>query len=496
MADASESTRPNSVDLNRIFVVLNAIVAIASLVAFVDGGGNDFVNGETVVLSTMLAVQTHLVLMIERRRRDPFVMLTVFILIFYFSLRILTLLLLPFSIVFGRFPYTVSDSNIALVFILISNVFLYAGFYSVRGSRDLRIGVEGWRPTSPVRTGATVAIVVTIIYSRGILWNPDSLPRVLQALFVFASQSVVVLMAMAYFVMFRRDMSLVMRTAFLVLLLAEMVLHTLNGSRSAFVYALQNIMIVVLAVYGMIAIRRSTIFTGLVTLPISATLLVIAFVVSTAVTSFRAGGGDFSFGRAIDLGTQVSSRVDRDYAVDVGLPLIFARAGFFDFSAEIIAHRAAYEPVVNLPAYARSIIDNLLTPGFDVFDQPKIANALRFVYADRGKPSKIASAEEYQSDQLGIYGDFFVLFGWASLPVFFLAACLIKRLYFAWHDTNPFLATMQRVVVLSTWAQVMNSFGLDWVVAETVPLIVAIYVYQFFFAAKPRLMPDSLPQLA
>ena len=70
------------------------------------------------------------------------------------------------------------------------------------------------------------------------------------------------------------------------------------------------------------------------------------------------------------------------------LPPIFNRAGFFDYSAEIIAHSDRYKEEFNLATYAKSIIDNLLTPGFDVYDQPKISNALQFIYADLGKPSK------------------------------------------------------------------------------------------------------------
>jgi hypothetical protein len=77
--------------------------------------------------------------------------------------------------------------------------------------------------------------------------------------------------------------------------------------------------------------------------------------------------------------------------------------------------------------------------------------------------------------------------------MFFVVAYLMKRIYFATHDRNPFLWTMKRVVVLSIFVQTMNSFGIDWVVSETVPLVVSIYLYRYFFAATRSRSGDITP---
>jgi len=65
---------------------------------------------------------------------------------------------------------------------------------------------------------------------------------------------------------------------------------------------------------------------------------------------------------------------------DLLLPKIFDRVGFLDFSSEIIANSKHYSNVINMTSYGKSIVDNIFTPGFDVYDQPKISNSLRFVY--------------------------------------------------------------------------------------------------------------------
>ena len=91
--------------------------------------------------------------------------------------------------------------------------------------------------------------------------------------------------------------------------------------------------------------------------------------------------------------------------------------------------------------------------------------------------------ESYQSDQFGIYGEYYALFNWVSLPLFFLTAVLLKRIYVRLRRENPFVLVMMRVVVLSVWIKIINSYGLDWTIIETVPLVTAIYLYTFFFRA-------------
>jgi hypothetical protein len=134
-----------------------------------------------------------------------------------------------------------------------------------------------------------------------------------------------------------------------------------------------------------------------------------------------------------------------------------------------------------------------MTPGFDVFDQPPTANALRFVYLGRGQPSKVAVDAQYHSDQLGMYGEFFVMFGWASLPVFFLLAFGLKRVYAALSASDPFALVMKRVIVLSVFAKSVFSFGVDWTIAETLPYVIGAALYTFFISSERQPVPDVAP---
>jgi hypothetical protein len=222
-------------------------------------------------------------------------------------------------------------------------------------------------------------------------------------------------------------------------------------------------------------------------LPAVALVLIASFTISTYNRTAREGGGiSLDVGRAVGSAAEASSDLTAGPGLDLLLPPIFSRAGFFDYSAEIIAHRAEYASVFNMWSYAKSIVDNVLTPGFDVYDQPKAANALVFIYLDSGSPAKSRVEESYQSDQFGIYGEFYALFGYASLPLLFFVAYLLKRIYVRVRSANPFVFVMKRIVVLTIFVKTLDSFGFDWTIVETLPLVASIFMYAFVFSIKRR----------
>ena len=58
--------------------------------------------------------------------------------------------------------------------------------------------------------------------------------------------------------------------------------------------------------------------------------------------------------------------------------LLTERIGFLDFSLDMIANAASYSTIINLKYYLKSIVDNILTPGFDIYDVPSATHALDF----------------------------------------------------------------------------------------------------------------------
>ena len=75
-------------------------------------------------------------------------------------------------------------------------------------------------------------------------------------------------------------------------------------------------------------------------------------------------------------------------------------------------------------------------------------------------------------------------FGWAYPPLFFLIAFALKRFYVRLGGDNPFALVMKRVVVLTVFVAIVNSYGMDWTIIEAVPFVVAIYLYKYFFRSR------------
>jgi hypothetical protein len=473
-----------SIDFNGVLTGANLLIAATSMFAFRHADGNEYVDQETLVLGVVLCVQTHMALWLEKRRRDPFVILLAFSMIFYYSFRLLTLNLYPFSLVFERYSYSASDSNYALIFIIVANMFLYAGLYLVRFNGSLAISPGDWKASSPMRVGYLMLVAIIFAYFSGGYWTEDNIPRVFNFLVIFVAQDIILLMAMAYYFLFKKSLTRNVGVMIALLIVVDIVAHTLLGSRSAIVFTIQNYIVVTLVIVGCVQFRRRYFVLGIALFPVVVALLVGSFAISTYNRAYRNSGAGLDVSRALEVTVEASSALSVESTLDTVVPLIAARAGYFDFSAEIIAHRDEYSSVITPSSYAKSIVDNLLTPGFDVYDQPKISNALRFVYEGAGRPSKELVTESYQSDQLGIYGELYALFGYFSLPLFLLVAVALKKLYVRFREENPFTLVMKRVVVLLVFVRTIDSYGFDWTLVETVPLIAAIYIYRFFFSAR------------
>jgi len=470
------------VDLNTILSATNLFVLGALLLARGEFQEAKYLDRLSFVLVILLSLQTHVALLIERKHRDPFVILFAITTTVFFSLRVLTLALFPYSLVFERYSYSPGDSAYALVFILVANTALYGGFLLASSRSAKKIELGDWRPTSAGRAAMLLLAGVVFAYSS----DRVAVPRVLSFLIVFVSQYTIVLLAFAYYLLFRKSISRFVSILIISLVIVEAVLHFLVGSRSALTGILQNYILVTLAIAGTVNINRKVLTWGVFLLPAAAILLVGSYAISTYIRASRTQGSVFDVSNALRIAVESRDQLATQSNLDGLMAPIFARAGYFDFSAELIANRERYKSVINVPAYGRSIIDNLLTPGFDLFDQPKVSNSLHFVYEELGTPSKKLVDEEYQSDQFGLYGELYTLFSWGSIPIFFILAFLLKRIYLRLEGINPFDLAIKRIVVLYTFGILINSYGLDWVVIEVLPILVAIVVYKAFFKTRRR----------
>jgi|SRR6185503_11230695 len=486
-------TTKRKIDLNALLTGANllmlGLILLESFRLLEDQ--NPYVNDRTLLLGVLLCLQTQLALVVERFNRDPFVILLTFALIFYYELRIFTLSYWGFSDVFLRFPYDAEDTNFALTYMLFANLFMYAGLFSVRRKGNLSIEAGTWRATSAGRVVIVLMAAIAFTYLGTAIFSEGGMPRVLNFIVLLLSPSMLLMLVLAYYVVYRKSLGLLTAAAIFVLVVLEVALHTAYGSRSAIINVLQTLLLILLAVRGRLRFNRGLVLAGVAATPILLALLVATF----AISSYNRFNRDVGAAPDLERAAEFVSASTNDPLIVARLgiiaPVIASRAGFFDYSAEIIAHRGEYAPLFTVGTYFKSVVDNLLTPGFDVFDQPKIANSMQFIYRRWGTPSRTYVADEaYQSDQIGIYSEFFLLMGWASLPALFLLTFALKRLYVRLSSPNPFIFAMKRVVVLFIFQRLVDSFGMDWTIVETVPLVMAIFVYAKFFTSRRVLVAE------
>jgi hypothetical protein len=481
-----------TVDFNSLLIGANLLVMGLLFYALAHAEPNRYVNQASILLGIVLCAQTHIALWLERRQRDPFVILLAFTMIFYYSLRIFTLTLYDFSVVFDRFPYDATDSNFALVVILSANVALYFGLYLVKIKCAQAVDAKDWEAASSTSIALLLVAAIFFAYFSGAAAiDPEAAAsRLISILGMFLAPNIIVLMSLSYFFLFRRTLSRAFAATIATLIALEMIVHTLSGSRSAIAAIVQDGILVGLAMAGFIKVRRKSLLVAVALLPLLVGLLVGSFVVSTYNRAVRVVGAPFDVRTAFESAMVSAAELSVASSLDLILPPVLSRAGFFDYAAEVIAHREQYRSAINLSSYGKSIVDNILTPGFDVYDQPKISNSLHFIYGEMGQPSKERSSEDYQSDQLGVYGEFYDLFGFACLPVLVAGAYLLKRSYARLRSANPFGLMMKRIVVLFVFERMVDSYGVDWTMLETIALVTAIFIYTHLFAIRRSRMSE------
>lgn len=478
------------VGINVVLQLCNGLVACLIFAGFFqeDLVGHPYLDWLSLMLGLVLCFQTHVALRLELRNTDPFVLMMVFLLIFFYELRISTLLLYPVQDVFERYPYGSSDTNYALLYILCANVFLYAGFSWIKLRNSTEIETKNYPCKNP---HIGIMLFVAALLFRPLLQKlPEDIaffPTLILDNFFTPENCLTVLTV--YAVVFRKRFS-----SFYVKMvvgggaIALLILQTLSFSRSGILTLVYNALIIILALLPTMKITRKYVLIGFALIPV---LLVVAFELYAISTTSRMikGGSEYVLTEKIALWQTSNAMLSHDPRTDLLIGQACSRAGFLDFSAEIIANSNQYVHLFSFETYFKSIVDNVLTVGFDVFDQPRISSSLKYVYGNLGVMSKKQEMLSGHSDQFGIYGEMYALFGVISLPILLFLAYGLKSIYRRTWTNVPMMLGLIRVSILKMFLLLMNSFGLDWILSDLITTFasyIIIYRIAFFINGSSR----------
>lgn len=468
-----------TIDINKILKVLNLSILILLWFLYSKKGDGLYVNFDTILLGTLLSLQIGTFLIFEKKKRDPFILLLCLQMTIYFLLRIVTLLSYEFSFVFQRFPFTPADLNHSLVFILVANLVFYFGI-KING---LRTNVfDKVLETRPVQVNLVVVVIAigyfVAFYQKIGLGFLGGIMEMVKTLFV--NLGTMLFMSIVFMLAFKDRIDSKIKRIIFIGILGMMILQTLTGSRSAILTMINYLIFGLLALHDYIKVEKKYLVVGAVLLPV----MIVLFALTTFLRPRLENRSDIS-GETFE----VLNEFDVNEVVLEGSDLVLAqvsdRIGFLDYCAETMSNSDRYSGIFNPWYYFKSIVDNILTPGFSVFDAPRVANATNFVYNDVGTPSLIKVSEAYQSDQFTMYGEYYALFGkWFSLIPIFFTGFFFKKIYLNLNQNNIYLFFLKRAIILSVFYSTLNSFGLDWILLDVTSIFFTYQIFKSFFRFK------------
>lgn len=473
-------------NLSSILQIANMCLGTLAAILYFNLGENEYVNGYTIFLACFLSLQNIGMLSYQKKTNDPFILILVLIATLFYLTRVSSLIYVPWSLALSRFSSTVDDVNYSLLYICISNISIFAGLMSVRCSGFIK--KIDTNKVKPAKLLPVILILIFGLFSQYIYKiDIEIITRVASLFFgLFLYSHAILLLMLAYFVInfgvMPRSHKIVLSMLFMVLI----VLLTLMGSRSTFLTLSIIMLCVLLSFKGVIQLHKRYFLIALILIP----LMALSFL---AATYLRNEGYDpkttVTLSRITNLENFtlfVSENLSEDEVKLIGAP-VFDRAGFLSYAADVITNHDQYSEVINFEYYLKSIVDNVLTPGFDVFEVPRASNAFNRIYTGRKIPTKEEAANDYNSEMFTAYGEYYILFGGylAMIPLFFISF-IFKKAYHLVNTRDIFLYYLYRSLILLMFYGWLNSFGFDWMLGEVMSFLITIFTLKAFYKMRAR----------
>lgn len=445
-------------DLSSFLAAVNAAIAAAILALFFFRGPNEYINAYTICLSLAFAVQNHFFLLVARRQLNPFLMLLAMHALFFYEFRVVTLLLEPFSVVFARNFFEIADLNRGFLFIFLANFSIFLGVtaYSGKGLEPSLVPVTA---PGPVRVWLPVSLFLLAVATK---INPGFFGGFKGYVEVLLTFEVLLLFFLVFAIRYYPALTGRQKILMFSVVLSFLASRTLSGSRAALLTLFFCSFCAWSAAAGRVLLKKKIYVVLVALLPVAAACFVLA------------------------------SRIRGN---PPSLPALFDRMGFLDMSAEIMANTRRYRRVINFEYYFKSIVDSGLTPGFNVFDAPKAANAVSLIYRNQPELSFRALNANYQADMLTVYGEAYALLGFiGGLAGIFVVSFFFQMVYRLLSDRDRFRQSALRAALLYLfYYSFLESCGIDWFVVDIVRGVIPFFVLLSLFSWAARTAPAHVP---
>lgn len=469
-------------DLNTLLIIGNFCVCTIAIILFYNKGSNQYVDIYTLILLCTFGAQNLLILLYEKKKRDSFVLLLMIIAFVFYMGRVVTLLYEPWSPSLYRHSATPDDLNYSLIFIMLSNASIFLGL-SVAGGNVLK-GKSRFTVQYPAKP-RNIVIILLLVIAIGfyISLASDIIGRFAGYITgVFVKLHLIMLFTFIYLAINAKKISRRYLTISLILFTIFILFNTLHGSRSALLTLAYLLLIAIISVKGRVTFNRKAILIGTILIPLS----VILFISATYIRQIGASRQDVSTKLTVLKEANLINLED----IRLLLRPVFDRMGFLDYSAVLIRNQEQYSKIINFQYYFKTIVDNVLSPGFDMFDTPRVSHSMSYIGRGESLPTKKHISAAYQSNMPTVYGENYVLFhGYPALIILFSFSYILKKIYLSIRSKDAFLFYMYRALVLYVFYLWLNSFGIDWMMLDLIGIIITVSLFKNFYKMRRRKEP-------
>ena len=445
----------------------------------------NFGNASTLYLIFIAMTVLSLFLLFSRSADCPLLIILIYHLTFYYFLRIITLQYFEYSTVFNRFSGVENkDITDGCNIILISVLSILFGWFAAKPLNNTKKRTE-LKIVLPRRIYPLILVYVTSVITKIVSHETGlGIGSYFELLFTFLlTPEILCIPILAYYVVTGFNNSLSLK-CFLLAFVANFCFNILAfGVRGEIIYLVESLFFILLAAGKLKKIRfkfwSMLLFTSLVAF----------FAYSTYVFSTlqRANINDqnTSFSEKLENNFSNFKAIEGSYF----LSHVFARVGSFDYTVEIIANKSRYDDIFNIKYYGQSVVDNIFSPGFDLFDTPRVAQSLRFNYGDANNGIKsrqfISQPGKNHSDELTIIGETYALMGLFSSAFLFLLSFILTRIYDSIQRPN-FQTILLKSLILMFLSKGFHSFGIDWLLLDAIKYLSIFGVAYFVLFARIR----------
>lgn len=455
----------------------NVLVFLAMIYVFSIFGENQYINSSTIWINGLICVLSLFVIRDGARNQNALIAVLAYIMVIHYELRIVSLNWTEFSSIFQeRVDVTAHQINWILVYVAISYLLSWLGLHFINRDNNKVVNQAGElfkrKATRNVLILLYVSFFVIFLAAVGV----PGIKQIVGILSVyFLNLAFMMLFGIGYFFYRWKDITHKEKVLFIAFLIIYVAVFTGIGRRST-IYGIAISFFFSMLAFNKVNVKLKYIIGAFALLPF------MIWLYSYSTFTRQNQQQTLSIGEAVEMSSALSEQMDGTNSRIILAP-IFDRIAFLDFTVEMI-HNADYLRNYLTPSnYAKSVVDNILTPGFDLFDMPKMSNVIKKCYVIKGPPSvkkyHLDDAEDYHSDGVSWFGEAYLLFGKVlALPIILFVALIIRRYYLKLNKNKKLTNYWKLSIVLYMYYTLLYSYGLDWWLIYLVSFVINFIIFK------------------